>query len=45
VFVAVVKRTEVPGFGFFRQAKTAPCGDDHGSRRANIDRGGSKESE
>ena len=45
MFVAGVERTEVPGFGFLRQAKTAPCGDEHGSRRENIDHGGSKEGE
>ena len=45
MFVAGVERTEVPGFGFLRQAKTAPCGDEHGSRRTRTDHGGSKQRE
>jgi hypothetical protein len=43
VFVERAEKTEFPGFGFLRQAKTAPCGDEHGSRREETEPGGLKE--
>ena len=40
MFVAGAEKTEFPGFGILRQAKTAACGDEHGSRRIRTDHGG-----
>ena len=45
MFVECDEKAEFPGFGFLRQAKTAPCGDEHGSRRKKTEPGGSKESD
>jgi hypothetical protein len=45
VFVAGAEKAEFPGFRILRPVKTAPCGDDHGSRRIRTDHGGSQEGE
>ena len=42
-FVAGAEKVEFPGFRILRPVKTAPCGDDHGSRRIRTDHGGSRE--
>jgi hypothetical protein len=43
VFVKYTEKTEFPGFGFLRQAKTAPWGDEHISPKEKTEPGGSKE--
>jgi len=45
VFVAGAENTGFPGFGILRPVKTAPCGDEPGSRRIRTDHGGSQEGE
>jgi hypothetical protein len=45
VFVAGAEKTEFPGFRVLRPVKTAPGGDEHGSRRIRTDHGGSQEGE
>src|SRR5512135_994297 len=39
------EKAEFADFGILRQAKTAPCGDEHDSRRTRTDHGGSQEGE
>jgi hypothetical protein len=43
VFPGCAEKTEFPGLGFWRRAKTAPCGDEGGSRRKKSEPGGSME--
>jgi hypothetical protein len=45
VFMAGAEKAEFPGFGVLQPVKTAPYGDEHGSRRIRTDRGGSQEGE
>ena len=45
VFVAGAEKAEFPGCRILRPVKTAPCGDEHGSRRIGTDHGGSQEGE
>ena len=43
VFVAGAERAEFPGFRILRPVKTAPCGEEDGSRSTRTDHGGSQE--
>ena len=45
VFVAGAEKAEFPGFRIFRTVKTAPFGDEHGSRRIGTGHGGAQEGE
>ena len=43
VFVECAEKTEFPGFGFLRQAKTAPCGNRTRLPKKKTEPGGLKE--
>ena len=45
VFVAGAEKAEFPGFRILGPVKTAPFGDDHGSRNIRTDHGRSQEGE
>jgi hypothetical protein len=45
VFMADAEKVEFPRFRTLRPVKTAPCGDEHGSRRIRTDHGGAQEGE